>query len=153
MTMDKRWVVFDVVRVGRYLSSGVVKARFAELLRGWIQDGRPAILLSIDAEIPMAMVHFEDDLRAAFKDTPIIDVESITMNAPGNLLVFVYDGRETMGFSMADPRGMSCASRSDPLAARPTRASAMEKVLTWCHRLRRKKLAKGPRPNVARGGS
>jgi hypothetical protein len=105
--MDERWVMFDVVGVGSYVSSGVVKARFAEILRGWIQDRRPAILLTIDAEIPRAVVYGEDELRATFKGTPIIDVESIGRNAPGSLLVFVSDGRETMGYSIADPRDMS----------------------------------------------
>jgi hypothetical protein len=121
MTMDQRWILFDVVGVGSYLSSDVVKVKFAEILRGWTQHRRPAIFLSIDAETPAATVHGEDELRAAFKGTPIVDVESIGRNTPGSLLVFASDGRETIGYRIADPRGMNFPSRWHWLATRPTK--------------------------------
>src|SRR5215470_5795658 len=124
MTMG-RWILFDLLSVGDYLSSGVVQAMIAAMLRRWTQPRRPAVLLSLTEEVPRAVVQGEDELLAAFQGTPIIDLESGSPDARGSLLVFVFDGHETLGYKMVSPHpDRSATARSRvPSASLTTRAS------------------------------
>ena len=103
----KRWILFDLLSVGDYLSSGAVQATIAAMLRRWTQPRRPAVLLSLTEQVPRAVVLGEDELLAAFQGTPIIDLASGSLDARGSLKVFVFDGHETLGYKIADPRGES----------------------------------------------
>ena len=121
----KRWILFDLLSVGDYLSSGAVQATIAAMLRRWTQPRRPAVLLSLTEQVPRAVVLGEDELLAAFQGTPIIDLESGSQDARGSLLVFVFDGHETLGYKMVSPHAdRSAMDRSRvPLASLTTRTS------------------------------
>jgi hypothetical protein len=105
--MDQRWTQFDPLGVGSLLSSGVIKAKLAQILRRWTERRRPAVHLVLTGEPPHAAVYGEDELLALFQGTPIVEAEPVGRDAPARLLIFVSEGQETAGYQIADPRGMN----------------------------------------------
>jgi hypothetical protein len=107
ITLDSRQVRFDAFGAGTLLATRSIKTRIAQILRRWTERRRPAILFVLDGPVPHAAVYGEDELLTTLERTPIIDVEPLGGSAPGRLLVFVADGCETVGYRIADPRGVN----------------------------------------------
>jgi hypothetical protein len=105
--LDSRQVRFDAFGAGALFATTPIQTRIAQILRRWTQRRRPAILFVLDGPAPHAAVYGEDELLNTLEPTPIIDVEPLGGSAPARLLVFVADGRETVGYRIADPRGLN----------------------------------------------
>ena len=105
--MERRWIQSDPLGVGSLLASGVIKAKLAEILRGWTDQRRPAVLFVVDGEDWSARVYAEDELLGDFPDAPVALVELTGRIVPGLLLIFVVEDQGATIYAIADPRAMN----------------------------------------------
>jgi hypothetical protein len=102
--MEPRRLRRDRAGVAAYLAGSDLTADLVALLGRWAEPRRPAVLVILDWDPPLADIYPEDELLETFTEAPLVRSGPSAELGPGTLLIIVIDAEGETGYVIADPR-------------------------------------------------